>query len=110
MVRAGSFDTRVQFQRATVTDDGFSTVEAFSAHGSPVWAMKKDVSDAEKWRADQVSAVISSRFQVRYSTFTAALTPADRMVCNGRTYDISGIKELEGRKRVFEITAAARAD
>jgi len=24
--------------------------------------------------------------------------------------DISGIKELEGRKRIFEITAAARAD
>jgi len=47
---------------------------------------------------------------VRYSTFTAGLTPADRLVYGGTTYDISGIKELEGRKRIFEITAAARAD
>ena len=110
MANAGKMDRRVQFQRATITDDGFSSVETFANHGSPVWASKNDVSDGEKWRADQVSAVISARFQVRYSTFTAALTPADRLVYSGTTYDISGIKELEGRKRIFEITAAARAD
>jgi SPP1 family predicted phage head-tail adaptor len=110
MANAGKMDRRVQFQRATITDDGFSSVETFANHGSPVWASKNDVSDGEKWRADQVSAVISARFQVRYSTFTAALTPADRLVYGGTTYDISGIKEIEGRKRIFEITAAARAD
>jgi len=110
MANAGKMDRRVQFQRATITDDGFSSVETFANHGSPVWASKNDVSDGEKWRADQVSAVISARFQVRYSTFTADLTPADRLVYSGTSYDINGIKELEGRKRIFEITAAARAD
>jgi len=103
-------DRRVQFQRFTDADDGFSTVQNWANHGTAVWAQKTDVSDAERFRASEVSAIITSRFVVRHSTFTAGITPKDRLVCEGVTYDISGKKEGKGRRVSFEITAAARAD
>ena len=105
-----NLDRRVQFLRATLTDDGFGQVEAFAPHGAPEPAAKSDVSDGERWRAGEVQAHITTRFTVRWSAFTADLTPRDRLTCEGRSYDISGIKETGGRRRWLEITAAARAD
>ena len=114
----GSMDRRIQFRRATLVNDGFTTSLQWDAdnpgndnHGSPVWAQKTDVSDGERWRAGEVQAQITTRFLVRYSTFTAAITPKDRLVCEGLTYDIHGIKEPPGTRRQWvEITASARND
>lgn len=104
-------DRRIQFRRASLVDDGLQMVETWVAHGNPVWAEKRDLSDAERARAGEVAAHITARFLVRYSAFAAGITPADRLTCEGREYDISGIKELqETRRRWLEITAAARAD
>lgn len=102
-------DRRVQFERYAVTSDGFGAVETWAAHGSPVPAEKRDVSDAERMRASEIQAHITTRFKVRWSAFTSGITPKDRLICEGRTYDISGIKELD-RRHGLEITAAARAD
>ena len=110
MVSAGKLDRRIQFQRFTLTDDGFGQVEAFANLGKTIAAGKRDISDGERMRAGEVSAQITSRFHVRSSAFTRDLTPADRLVYDGRTYSIYGIKELEGRKRLLEITAGARVD
>lgn len=110
MGRAGRLDRLVQFQRATLSDDGFSQVENWADHGSSVWCDKKDISDSERWRANEVQAHITTRFVVRWSAFTADLTPADRITFEDATYDISGIKEVGPRRRWLEITAAARAD
>jgi SPP1 family predicted phage head-tail adaptor len=102
----GKLDRRIQFRRYTMTDDGFSKVEAWADHGSPVWASKKDISDGEKVRAGEVSATITSRFEVRSSAFTRALTAKDALTYNGVTFEIFGIKEL-GRNKRLEITAGA---
>jgi SPP1 family predicted phage head-tail adaptor len=108
-MEAGKLDRRVQFRRFTATDDGFTTVEVWADHGTPVWASKREISDRERMAAMEVSASITTRFQVRYSAFTAGITPKDRLICEGREYEITGIKEL-GRRQGFEITASARAD
>lgn len=109
-MRPGNLDRLVQFQRFTLSDDGFSQVEVWADHGSPIWTQKKDVSDGERWRSSEVQAHIASRFVVRWSSFTTDLTPADRIIFEGSTYDISGIKEIGPRRRWLEITAAARSD
>ena len=109
-MKAGALDRRVQFRRATLADDGFTRAETWADHGAPVWAAKRDASDSERWRAGEVAAQITTRFTVRWSPFTAALTPRRRLICEGREYDIAGIKETEARRQVLEITAAARAD
>ena len=106
---SGKLDRRVQFRRATTADDGFTQVDTWGNHGSPVWAEKMEISDGERYRAAEVAAHISCRFRVRYSAFAAGITPIDRLTCEGREYDISGIKEI-GRRKMLEITAAARAE
>ena len=106
-MNAGNLYRLVQFQRYTLSDDGFASVEDWANHGLPVWCEKKDISDGERWRADNVQANITTRFTVRWSDFTRDLTPADRLTFEGSTYNISGIKEVGGRRRWLEITAAA---
>jgi SPP1 family predicted phage head-tail adaptor len=110
MTATGDLDRRVQFRRATLSDDGLQETEAFRNHGTPVWASRKDASDAERVRAAQVQATLTTRFVVRWSFFTVDLTPKDRLVCEGTEYDITGIKEAGARHEFLEITAAARSD
>ena len=108
-MEAGKLDRRVQFRRFTASDDGFATVQAWADYGLPVWAERRLVSDREQVAAAQVAASITARFLVRCSDLTGAITPKDRLICEGREYDITGVKEI-GRREGVEITAAARAD
>lgn len=106
MIAAGTLDRRVQFMRAGQIDDGIQTRPGgFAMHGSKVWASKTPISDGERFRAGQVGTSVTDRFRIRYSSFTAGITTADRLVCEGRTYAITGIKEV-GRREGFEITAS----
>jgi len=105
---AGGMDRRVTFSRATVTNTGLGLTEAWADLGT-VWASRKDVSDGEKAAAGTMQAVVVARFVVRSSTFSRGLTPKDRLTEGGRTFQITGIKEM-GRRDFLEITAEARAD
>lgn len=109
-MQTGNLDRRVQFLRATLVDDGYQTVQVWNDHGVPVWAQKTDASDSERWRASEVSASISARFVVRWSSFTRDITPKDRLSCEGVEYGITAIKEKDGRHAWLEISATARAD
>jgi len=108
-VTAGKLDRRISFERFTVTDDGYQSVETWAAHGSAVYASKTDVSDGERMRAGEVSASLTSRFVVRSSAFSRGLTPKDRIKYKGETFSIYGTKEL-GRNDYIEITAGAKVD
>lgn len=109
MRAAGKLDRRISFERFTLVDDGFQKVETWAAHGASVSASKTDVSDGERLRAGEVSATLTSRFVVRSSIFTRALTAKDRIKYRGETFAVFGIKEL-GRNNMLEITAGARVD
>lgn len=105
-MRAGRLDRRVQFLRSVAVDDGYQLRPGeFVSHGGQVWAAFKPVSDGERFRAGSIGADVTARFTVRHSSFTAGITTADRLVCEGRTYAIGGIKEI-GRREGFEITAS----
>tara|TARA_R110002072_G_scaffold109603_3_gene237063 strand:- start:1339 stop:1674 length:336 start_codon:yes stop_codon:yes gene_type:complete len=111
MTNAFQLDRRVQFCRSELVDDEFSQVEVWADYGTPVSAGKQEISDAERFAGGQVQATISTRFTVRWSTFTRDLTPKDCLICEGRDYNIIGIKETpDSRRRMLEITAMARAD
>ena len=108
-MQAGKLDRRITLQRASTTKNGFNEdVEAWGDIAT-VWASATPVSDAERVRAQQVGAVISMRFQIRFSTAVADLSPTDRLTYNGKTYNITAVKEL-GRREGLEITAATRSD
>ena len=108
---AVNLDRLVQFQRFTLVDDGFQTVEEWADHGTPLRASRRDVSDQERAAAGWIEATREARFTIRSSGFTRDLTPKDRLTHDGLTFDIQGIKEAWlGRFRFLEITARARTD
>ncbi|WP_370286957.1 phage head closure protein [Pseudooceanicola nanhaiensis] len=101
-------DRRVTIERATMIDDGFGQVESWAPLVT-TWASKRDVSDAERIRAGSVSAEITTRFRLRWRSVIATVTPKDRLVHEGRVYNIFSVKEI-GRREGVEITGAARAE
>lgn len=103
-MQAGNLDRLVQFLRASAIDDGFQSKPGpFLPYGGKVWASKRDVSDGERFAAGSITASMMTRFQVRWSEFTAGIAETDRLTCEGRTYAILGIKEL-GRRVGLELT------
>lgn len=105
-MRAGPLDRRLEILRAALVDDGFAQVPGAPVVIGEVWASKRDISDAERFKDGAADAAITTRFQVRWSTFAAAIRPSDTLQCEGRTYGIAGIKEI-GRREGLEITARA---
>ena len=108
-MEAGKLDRTVTLRRASTTQSGFNTPVSAWADLATVRASKHDVSDAERARAGQESAIMITRFQVRYAAQISNLDPRDQLVCEGRKYQIVAVKEL-GRRVGLEITAKALAE
>lgn len=107
-MNAGRLNRRVQFQRATEINDGFQTIKGtFVAHGNVTAASRRDVSDAEKMSGGRLLSEVTARFRVRASAFTRQITAADRLLCDGKAFNILGIKEGDERGIFLEITAVA---
>lgn len=110
---ASTLDRRVQFRRGVHADDGFgNTLASWENHGGPVWALRQDVSDRERFAASMVQASITTRFLVRSTEFTRGITPVDELICEGQRFNITGLKQAAryGRRQLIEITAEARTD
>lgn len=106
MFEAGRLDRRITIQRAIKATDNFGgEVEIWGDHAT-VWAEVLPISDGERWRAAEVAADVTTRFRIRWG-FGVQVT--DRVLYDGRLYDLHGVKEL-GRRVGQELTAAARAD
>lgn len=108
MTSAARLDRRITLRRKAVTNTGLGMTEAW-ADLATIWASRKDVSDGEKIAAGGVMGTITARFVVRSSNLTRGLTPKDALIEGGKTFQITGIKEM-GRRDFLEITAEARAD
>ncbi|ABN75753.1 head-tail adaptor protein [Cereibacter sphaeroides] len=105
-----AYDRLVQFLRAPLVEDEFGSAPGpIAALGAPVRGSKLDVSDRERWQAGEIAASVTTRFRVRWSPFTAGITPRDSLECEGLVYEIVGVKEV-GRRVEIEITAGARTD
>lgn len=108
-MEAGALDRRITLQQYGITYDGDNQpIEGFTDLAT-VWASVQHASDGERVRAAEVGATITIRFQIRYSSVVATVNPKDRVVYDGKTFDISAVKEL-GRREGLEISAAAAAD
>lgn len=108
-MQAGRLDRRVTLQRATLGVDAFNETTEAWADLATLWAEAAPVSDRERFVAAEIAAEITHRFRIRRAAAWADLGPADRLLFEGRTYDIRAVKEI-GRGEGLEITAAARAE
>jgi SPP1 family predicted phage head-tail adaptor len=105
-MQAGKLDRQITIERASVVLDGFGGEVRTWEPIATAWAAVMPISDGERWRAGEVAAHVTHRFQVRWGI---GVEVADRVLYDGRTFEISGVKEI-GRREGQEITAAARAE
>jgi head-tail adaptor len=106
----GKYDTLIQFQRRTVTQDSFGVAETWENAGPRYWSEVRETSTNEADNTGQVIASIITKFICRYDSFTSTIKPTDRLSYNGTTYNITGRRELPGRQREIEFTGTARGD
>ena len=107
---AGRYNRKITLQRFT------STTAAGSGEQVKVWsdiatrfASKRDVSDSERMASAEMSAQIGTRFVVRWEQLLSDINPKDRLLFDGRTFEIVAVKEIDQRVGI-EISAIARAD
>lgn len=112
-MKSGDLDRWLTIERFTSTQDPGSgeNIEAWSTLAT-VRTKYEPVSDGEKVQAGEVGSTLMARFTVRHAPAWEDINPKDRLVFDGRTFDVIGAKEAtkEGRLRAIEITAASRSD
>lgn len=104
MMDAGALDRRVAVLRAPIVDDGFAAAPGVPQIIGHVWASRRDVSDAERFKDGAANSALTTRFQVRWSPFTAAIRASDLLQCDGQTFGVVGVKHI-GRREGLEISA-----
>lgn len=117
MAGAGDLGRRIRFERESLGRDdmGGVTSEGWAPLGT-VWANRADASDGETFKAEETAGTRVTRFKVRSSSMTRAVTTKDRIVFADRIagdqlYEILGSKETaEGRNRFLEFSAVVRTD
>ena len=108
-MKAGDFDRRLQVMRSGLLDDGYQIGRSdFVPFGAPIAASRPDILADEKFMSGTLIATHETRFRVRSSTFTRGISPSDKLICEGRTYAIVGIKEVERRFTIIELTCMAQ--
>lgn len=108
----GRLDRSITIERATMTANSLNEQVATWSELTTVSASRRFVSDGEKIAAGQVTAFAMARFIVRHSDLIAGVSGKDRLIFDGRTWNIHGNKPLDagGRDRFREITAVCEAD
>lgn len=112
MTTGGDLDRIISIERFTAIANEFNEpIETWTVFLNRIRARRRDVSDGEKFAAGQVGSSLSARFTIRSSIDARTVTPLDRLVHDGATWSIHGVKEAnEGRHRFLEITAVKDAD
>ncbi len=106
---AGKMDRRITLERfVTSVDQHNEPVLLWSALATRA-ASYEPISDGERFRAGETAATASARFVIRHSSTVAGLNPKDRLIFDGRTWQILHVKEI-GRREGIEISATVRAD
>lgn len=109
MSAAGTLDRRVTLQRATVSMNDFNEPIATWGTLAVVSGGRRDASASEAYRAQEVGAQITTRFRVRWSPTVADLNPVDRLMFEGRVYNITAVREID-RNRWLEVDAVQRPE
>ena len=105
-MRSGRLDRRLTLQRRTLAENDYGEAVETWTDLATVWAEKIPVRGFERYASMQTVAEVEERFKIRYRK---DITPLDRVVCAGITYDVLGVLEI-GRREGWEILAKGRAE
>jgi SPP1 family predicted phage head-tail adaptor len=98
----GDLRQSVEFQRITRASDGAGgwTETWARIAAAPSRAMVRQLSGSEAWRFDRINIVANLMVVVRYS---AAITPADRVMFQGRAHNITSVNNVDFENKWLEI-------
>lgn len=107
-MRAGKLDRRLTIRRYMETGrDAMNAPVHAWADVVTVWAQQRPQRGSERFAAAQLSGTAVMTFHIRYR---ADVTVKDRLVYEGREYEIVAPPREIGRRVVTEIDAVARSD
>lgn len=103
----GKKNKRITIMRAgSATTNGLNEkVKTFVEFGK-FWSERLQQRPIESWKAGQTAAQVERVFRVRYTNRTATISPSDRLICDGREFEIIGVTEVERREDI-QIVAIA---
>lgn len=105
-MNAGKMDRQITLQRKYVTEnESGEQIETWTDIAT-VWAQKIDMRGSERFTASQTVAQVDTKFKIWYRR---GLTPIDRVLYEGKLYDVGGVLEI-GRAVGLELHAKARAE
>jgi len=105
-MRAGKLDRRIEIHRLTETGrTAFNEPVLSWSKVATVWAQQRPDRGTERFAAAQVNGAAVLSFHIRYR---ADLTEKDRIVYEGRTYEIVAPPREIGRRSVTEIDCVTR--
>lgn len=107
----GDLTARITLRRATYTANEFNEPVETWADLITVWAAAHLATDVERWRAQEIGVDLTARFTIRYEGAPADLGPADRVLFEGRDFNITSLRPYGRRRREWlEINAVARVE
>lgn len=110
MIKAGQLDRRITILRATtVTDPGSGQQIETWGPLATVWASWRRASAREQLAAAEIAATVTDVFEIRWSELLANVNPTDRLVYQGREYNIEEATEIDRRVGIL-IRGNARAE
>jgi head-tail adaptor len=101
-MRAGRLDRLISVQRAAVVDDGFQTRPGAWAEIAKLPAAYAPAKGSERYEMSSRRAEMPVGFHIRWSPQAAGFTTSDRVLYQGKPYDIISIVEL-GRHDTLEL-------
>lgn len=107
-MRLGRLDRRLRLHRATDAGRDALNAPVTTWPGGPYfWAQLLTFRPTETGKAGQTAAQADATWRCRWSPTTASIMPRDRIITDGREYEVIGISEPVQRT-VIEISAIAR--
>lgn len=104
-----TFDRRITLRRSTSAPNAFNEPVLTWRDFATVRARWRDASANERVRAAEVGGQLSAIFEIRWSPSVAGVDERDRLVFDGREYNITGVRDI-GRRSLREISAVIRTD
>ena len=100
----GVLNRQITIQQYTVTRDSYGGEVQAWADLVTVWAQKAHRASREFFAAQKVNAETTDMFIVR---FRSGVTAKMRVTFDGKTYDIIGADDPDGRKRELQLLCRA---
>lgn len=106
-MRLGRLNKRITIRRASApTRNAMNEpVEAWADFGS-FMAEQVQQRPTESWKAGQTAAQSERVWRVRWTARTETISPLDRLICDGREFEVIAASEI-GRRVGVEIVGIA---